>query len=371
MEGVHAPGAAACYGPGIVELRFTFPDGALRYDCPSCGARCCKGLGIGLDPAMAAEVLARRPGLRALSRAVGPEVVAQNVFDGCWFLDGEGLCSLERDEGREAKPVACRLFPFNRIYRVGDVRVVDVNSYLCPVQEDTAGAGVRHSDLTDEINALGSRVAVGRTQAPDGHDPVEVLAAEATVLDQCTWLWRNGGQSYVELAAGFGAAGDDAATLAALRQQVETCLDVSPPLSDRASRRLALLTPSLRFNALFRGGDAAGDTLTRMLVAFDVILRAAWELSALPLSLRAITELWQSRVPALRTLAALDRPPAPSATAFQTDAPESLQGPYFTLVGMASANAAAEPLGSLLRRAAPDPLQRTLLLPFARTLAAS
>src|SRR5690348_9959707 len=78
---------------------------------------------------------------------------AVDLTDGCWFLAGDGMCSIETRHGRAAKPSTCRLFPFNRVYRVGEVRVVDINSVLCPLQA-AEGDGVRHADLIADIEEL-------------------------------------------------------------------------------------------------------------------------------------------------------------------------------------------------------------------------
>lgn len=48
-----------------MESFFTFPDRALKYDCPSCGSFCCKGNGVALE---AREEVVRHPRLEPRRR---------------------------------------------------------------------------------------------------------------------------------------------------------------------------------------------------------------------------------------------------------------------------------------------------------------
>ncbi|MEN8263417.1 MAG: YkgJ family cysteine cluster protein, partial [Nitrospirota bacterium] len=82
-----------------------------------CGA-CCKGLGIGLDATagQVGELTGHYPELIPFLRKRGDTWTAFNPRGNCWFIDGDGLCRIEVDHGRETKPASCRLFPFNRIW---------------------------------------------------------------------------------------------------------------------------------------------------------------------------------------------------------------------------------------------------------------
>src|SRR5678815_4187396 len=105
---------------------FTFPDRVFSYQCQGCAA-CCKGHGIGLDATggEVAHLTAAYPAVIAFLRRRGDATTAFNPRDRCWFLDDQELCRVEREHGRARKPASCRLFPFNRIYRLGDWAVVD------------------------------------------------------------------------------------------------------------------------------------------------------------------------------------------------------------------------------------------------------
>ncbi|HEV8323065.1 MAG TPA: YkgJ family cysteine cluster protein [Myxococcota bacterium] len=379
-----------------MQLQFTFADGAFRYDCRTCGAKCCKGYGIGLDAAAAVRLTAERPALRAMLRATGGgELVAHNAADGCWFLDREGLCALERGSGRAAKPAACRLFPFNRLFRVGEERVVDVNTLLCPI-EDAGGGGVTHDELRAELEALGDTAIWGRAEPPAGRDAADALADERLFAAAVARAAADAEPDFAVAAAQADPGAGDAVALQALRRAAAACLGLPPELATAASpattRVLLLAGPSLRFNALFTrpvadpatvGSGAAGVAVgaaalvdparvTRALVALDVLLRAARALGGTPPSIRAATELFQARGPLLAVLArATDRlwlDPA-SGAVLTTAAPEALQGPLFALAAQLLQNRSrACTLGELLEVVAPDPLARALLVPWAAPL---
>ena len=126
----------------VAESRyFTWPDGALSYDCVGC-AECCKGLGIGLDAAggQVARLVEAYPELTAFLRKRGSTWTAFNPRGRCWFLDPEGLCRIEREHGRAVKPASCRLFPFNRVFRLGGTLIVDYNSVICPLRASDHGS---------------------------------------------------------------------------------------------------------------------------------------------------------------------------------------------------------------------------------------
>ena len=135
---------------------FTWPDGRFRYECRGCGA-CCKGHGIGLDAA-AGEVerlAAAYPPVVTFLRRRGAATTAFNPRDRCWFLAEDGLCRIEVEDGRAAKPASCRLFPFNRVFRIGTYTIVDYNSVICPL---TVGdGGITHAEVAAEIATRTSR----------------------------------------------------------------------------------------------------------------------------------------------------------------------------------------------------------------------
>src|SRR4030095_8712740 len=109
------------------------------------------------------QLLARRPALLSFLRRRGDAITAFNPRDRCWFLADDGLCRIEVEDGRDAKPASCRLFPFNRVFRIGSYTVVDYNSVICPLTVGTDG--IAHAEVHAEIAAIRDAAVVG-TQLP-------------------------------------------------------------------------------------------------------------------------------------------------------------------------------------------------------------
>jgi len=143
---------------------FTWPDGRLRYECRGCSA-CCKGHGIGID-VVAGQLVGTRPELAAFVRRRGDAITAFNPRDRCWFLADDGLCRVEVEDGRAAKPASCRLFPFNRVFHIGATMVVDYNSVICPLAAVGEG-GVTHAEVLAEIATIQDPAIVGTSLPTD------------------------------------------------------------------------------------------------------------------------------------------------------------------------------------------------------------
>lgn len=116
-------------------LYLAFCDGAFDFDCPSCTALCCRGAGFA--GSMAREVprlLQLYPALASLAIArQGDVVFFANPTNGCYFLDAENRCRIEREHGRALKPGVCGLFPFNSFLRIGETIAIRPH-FLCPLR---------------------------------------------------------------------------------------------------------------------------------------------------------------------------------------------------------------------------------------------
>ena len=316
-----------------METYFTFADGSLRYDCPSCRQRCCRGKGFALGGEQLVPLVAKLPTLAPLLKLRGGAWSATNLADGCWFLDDAGWCSIETTHGRALKPSTCRLFPFNRVYRVGDVRVVDVNTVLCPV-EAAGGGGVTHAELVREIDELaGSPLIDAATPLPPALDvnwlDVERKASHAAVVHA---------EDADALAAALGE--DDGARLSrawcvALGGDVNDLSDLERAVAKRA----ALLVPSLRWNFIFRKDAAPWATSTarlpRRLRALVTLGALASRIRGQAPSLRGLTELWQNQARALDVMARWDETVKLAAPRFDGDAPAHLLPALGALLGAA------------------------------------
>lgn len=285
-------------------IYFTWPDGGFAYDCAGCGA-CCRGLGIGFDAnTELVPLLGRYPALAAFTRKRGATVTAFNPRDRCWFFDDGGLCRVERDHGRELKPAACRLFPFNRVFRAGDYTVVDYNSVVCPLRVAEAGTGVRHAEIAGDIEAVVDPAVVGTQLAVSESDARSFIDRERAVAAVC---FEQARAETIDLDAvwrAFGATEPLAQAQAQVSEATAELTQLSDPSSsprrdDAASVRTALwLTPSLRFNERF-GPRAYGsaNTLPRQWLAWLHFVRAGAELAERPLTLQEATSMWAEVMP--------------------------------------------------------------------------
>ncbi len=304
-----------CYDVAMVAPYFAFLDGAFRYDCARCGQACCRGKGIAISASRElVPLLSRAPQIASLLQPLGGGYVRlPDVTDGCWFLASDGMCSYETTHGRSAKFTTCRLFPFNRVFRVGSAQVVDVNSVVCPLQDaHGTGLGVRHEELQSELAAIGKDPLLDSTvPLPQGARELRWLTLETTLRDESAAHLQ--APNYLDVAQHqqtqtarhLGLRGSEHQTeLHELQHYFDGLYGplvaaLTPQQIAQVSRALTLLSPSLRFNALFRKGvedyRRAVLGLPAQLLATSVLSLGAVALWNRPLSLRALTELHQAQ----------------------------------------------------------------------------
>lgn len=291
---------------GVERVYFTWPDRRFRYECRGCGA-CCKGHGIGLDVAggQLVQLLARRPALTAFLRRRGEAITAFNPRDRCWFLADDGLCRIETEDGRDAKPASCRLFPFNRVFRIGGYTVVDFNSVICPL---TAGDdGVAHAEVVAELEGIADATIVG-TRLPAQNAEVEGRAFVDTERAIASVLFAAPG----DLAAAWGAQADPAAFAterAAASSAFEAILGAPWTAPGEATAAAATwVTPSLRFNELYGPRQYAprstmAPVLARMWLAWLGFAALGEQLAGRALTIQELTTLWSEQAPLLHVVA--------------------------------------------------------------------
>ncbi|MDX9723214.1 MAG: YkgJ family cysteine cluster protein [Myxococcota bacterium] len=301
---------------------FTFPDRALRYDCRQCLA-CCRGLGIGVD-ARSGEldrILERYPALASFARLRGSTWTFANPRGACFFLDEQGWCVLEKELGRSSKPAACRLFPVNRVFLAGSLRVVDYNAVICPLRYDPLSPeAISHDELLAEIDAVQDAAVVGsrlmhtdaeqwlmaeRERSTSFFEQAAALHAGTEEVDEAALLER-----FYRLQSG------DAAHLPT--EALAELFAETPHWPRGQTLALALLaTPSLRFNERFahRGGAVLGAAalaptwLVWMMLAGQAQRLAGRDFLAIGhLSLQALTSLWMEAVIPGQLLALWEQP---------------------------------------------------------------
>jgi Fe-S-cluster containining protein len=394
---------------------FTWPDGRFRYECRGCGA-CCKGHGIGLDVAggQLVELRARRPEITAFLRQRGDAITAFNPRDRCWFLADDGLCRIEVEDGRAAKPASCRLFPFNRVFRIGDYTVVDYNSVICPLH--VADDGIRHADIVAEIESIRDPAIVGtslpaRDAKAEGRAFVETERAIATAaFAAADSIAGNAEHRSSEIGAAaeappdsppsegqgrmFAAAPDsppsegqgrmfaaawaaqaDAAALAS-EQAAQTAaftaiLDMPWSAPSPATLAAALwLTPSMRFNELYgprqyAPRSAMAPVLARMWLAWLGFAAIGERLAGRALGLQELTTLWSEQAPLLHVVARWSE--APVLKPGPVELPGVDPGGLVRALGQAIVDnrKARKPLGALVVALGSDAVTRVTALKSA------
>ena len=287
---------------------FTWPDGRFRYDCRGCGA-CCKGHGIGLDVTggQLTQLVARRPAIAAFLRRRGEAITAFNPRDRCWFLADDGLCRVEVEDGRAAKPASCRLFPFNRVFRIGSYTIVDYNSVICPLAVSDGDDGVRHAEVLAEIASIRDPAVIGTPLAARDAEleGKALVTGERAVADA---LFAAPG----DLVAGWAAQADPAALdgeRAAADAAFVAILGTAWTAPSSATLAAASwLTPSLRFNELYgprqyAPRSAMAPLLARMWLAWLGFAALGEQLAGRPLGLQELTTLWSEQAPLMHAVA--------------------------------------------------------------------
>ena len=319
-----------------MESFFTFPDRSLKYDCPSCGSQCCKGKGLALEAREEVVRFARiEPRLSALLYPMNARFAqVLDLTDGCWLLRPDGLCSIETDRSYAEKPQTCRLFPFNRVFTIGQSRVVDFNSKICPLQ-DVADErnGQSWADLQKQIDGEGEAYfGRGEVPPPPGGEELSWLSHEAFVRDAI--------DAHLDQPdyAAFAALQEEA-VLSLLRKQsmpepgserVQARAQMMRKLlhrwrvhhgvaddaqleeaSRRAARQVALLTCSWRLNVLLRRDSPPYgmeiQQVPKRLLATSHLIELAQLARRSPPGLRAATETFKNAAPLIAVLAFFPR----------------------------------------------------------------
>ncbi len=255
-----------------MESFFTFPDRALKYDCPSCGSFCCKGKGLALEASKEVVRFARlEPRMAALVYPADHRFAhILDVSDGCWMLQPDGLCAVETGHGYAAKPHTCRLFPFNRIFQVGEVRVVDFNSKICPLQDASeARDGQSWESLQKQIDGEGpSFFGRGSVPLPEGAREQDWARQERWVRDS--------------IDAHLGEP--DYAAFAALQEEGSLALlrggALPEPHAPAVLERAAYLRQVLQSWRIHHGveGDPRLETAARLAARQASLLTCSWRL---------------------------------------------------------------------------------------------
>jgi hypothetical protein len=265
---------------------FTFGDGRFRYDCVTCGAKCCRGHGYAVAPGKELATHARlRPELPLFLDATTHQgrrkYAMRNCAPGCFFLSESGRCGVQEVHGYTAKPETCRLFPFNNLRRFGRFLIVSPHPDLCPLSVVPPGDHDRLSDHQALLHGLvsqGVRAPVREVTA--GIDDEEAtVARERDALDATEGA--SGADDYLTCAkAQVHAVGlDQVATKKACQRMTEMIEVSSDLLGTPAASMLGEdpqlvqtmigVTPYLRSRFVFQ--DKNADSSAALPIGFDQV----------------------------------------------------------------------------------------------------
>ena len=141
-------------------------DTGQRFSCRSC-TRCCRDLVVDLTEGDRRRIDAGRWNLKLDAapyvRLRGRWVLNKDPQGRCVFLAADGLCRIHTDQGFNAKPLACRLFPFTlapagRSARAGW-------RFDCPTVARSDGAPVTAEK--GSLGRLARELLEGRRSGPD------------------------------------------------------------------------------------------------------------------------------------------------------------------------------------------------------------
>lgn len=142
------------YRHGGLPLFFAFPDGLIGYDCDSCGAWCC--LGVGSLTVLRSQIDGLgKDYFKPLVSGVRGGVLRVDIgLDGCPALAVSGRCLIHVERGRRSKPITCALYPFNVLVRTQRFCAVVPNyRYVCPLVLDPPSdfAKSHYSEIADDL----------------------------------------------------------------------------------------------------------------------------------------------------------------------------------------------------------------------------
>lgn len=211
------------------------------------------------------QIAKLRPAAAPLWRPAGRHMAEPvELYEGCWFLRPSGLCAIEVDLGRAAKPAVCRLFPFNRLSAVEGVLVIDVNARLCPLH-DAGGTGVAWNEIARDLDGEVARDLAAPMKMPAG-------ARELGWLDAETFV-RDGIAEHLDQPdyAAFAAFQEE--LVIALAQGREPPPPGAPEVLARAERLRSLLR---RWRAIFGIAERAG--AARIAARQSALLTSSWRM---------------------------------------------------------------------------------------------
>lgn len=183
--------------PRARSLRVIMPNvPAQRWECRSCG-NCCRTLVVHVTPRERAQLddqgWRQALGVAPYVRAGRSWALNQHEDGACVFLDNDNRCRIHAEHGPEAKPLACRIFPFS--LRPDDDALQASLRFDCPSVAASVGKPI--SDSRTWLTALAGNL---HESPPSTQPPVRLqrsIAATPQELDALARAfsrWLNGNE---------------------------------------------------------------------------------------------------------------------------------------------------------------------------------
>lgn len=267
------------------DVMFAFGDGLLKYDCVSCQAKCCRGHGWAVDPRTelgGRAVDNAHLGL-FLNKHRGLPIVS-NLPPACFFLDQNEQCRIHLEDGFNAKPESCRLYPFNNFVLVDRFLIVRPQTATCPLEPASMEAVRPESRHVEQLRILcrdgvGTVVPRARSIVADTAGLIDVERRIAALA--CRYEGRAEGLiDFIEQQKRLGrrlvstdeTAGDGPRVRESLEAIVKTLnLEVADLLAIKpaSARAIVAFTPALRSNLVFAASGSVGSARRRLDLPFE------------------------------------------------------------------------------------------------------
>lgn len=147
-----------------INIYNSFINNIFSYDCAGCDIRgeCCKHPGnIGMDAENRDFLLKRYPYLRYfISSQENGKILYSRSRNGCWFLDKDGLCFIQKKYGEKNKPMMCRQDPLYPIFIDNKHIIFYIDFSGCPNIE-IANANKRSEGVQFQYDKIENLIAEG------------------------------------------------------------------------------------------------------------------------------------------------------------------------------------------------------------------
>jgi len=141
-----------------------FINNIFSYDCTRCiiGGKCCRQPGsIGMDAENRDFLLEKYPYLRYfISSQENGKILYSRSRNGCWFLDKDGLCLIQKKHGEKNKPMMCRQDPLYPIFIDNKHIILYIDFRGCP-NIKIANANKRGKDVQFQYDKIENLIREG------------------------------------------------------------------------------------------------------------------------------------------------------------------------------------------------------------------